>query len=94
MRELCLPKDLPVTVPIFRQRPKLEETISGILAAIHSGKELPEKIKELVYRTLAKAKRLRLNNVVLATYAVNEPIALARSTLYSLLGCSRTSKRA
>jgi len=47
-RELCLPKDLPITVLIFRQRPKLEETISGILAAIHSGEGLPEKMCKFI----------------------------------------------
>lgn len=43
-RDLVLPKDLPISVFIFRQRPKLEETVSGIVAAIHSGEELPEEM--------------------------------------------------
>ena len=43
-RELVLPKNLPINIFIFQSRPKLEQTISGIVAAIHSGDGLPEEL--------------------------------------------------
>ena len=43
-RELVLPNNLPVNIFIFKSRPNLEETISGIVSAIHSGDGLPEDI--------------------------------------------------
>ena len=43
-RELALPKHLPVNVFIFKSRPDLENTISGIVSAIHSGEGLPEEM--------------------------------------------------
>ncbi|KAL7553601.1 hypothetical protein ACHAWF_016908 [Thalassiosira exigua] len=43
-RKLVLPEKLPQTFFIFYQRPKLEETVSGIVAAIHSGDGLPEEM--------------------------------------------------
>ena len=45
-RELALPKNLPVNLFIFNCRPKLEETITGIITSIHSGDDLPEEIYE------------------------------------------------
>jgi hypothetical protein len=45
-RELALPKDLPVNVFIFKCRPHLEHTITGIVTAIHSGEGLPEEMYE------------------------------------------------
>ena len=47
-RDLVLPKNLPINFFIFRSRPKLEETISGIVAAIHSGDGLPEEMCKFV----------------------------------------------
>ncbi len=46
-RDLCLPHNLPVNFLIFRTRPRLEETISGIIDAIHSGGGLPEEMCKL-----------------------------------------------
>ncbi|KAL7539101.1 hypothetical protein ACHAXR_009022 [Thalassiosira sp. AJA248-18] len=43
-RDLLLPKDLPVNLFIFRSRPNLEETISGIVTSIDSGEGLPEEM--------------------------------------------------
>jgi len=43
-RELALPKHLPVNTFIFKSRPDLENTISGIVNAIHSGEGLPEEM--------------------------------------------------
>ena len=43
-RELVLPNHLPINFFIFRSRPNLEETISGIVTAIHSGEGLPEEM--------------------------------------------------
>jgi len=45
-RDLVLPKNLPINFFIFRSRPKLEETISGIVKVIHSGEGLPEEMYE------------------------------------------------
>ncbi|KAL7449286.1 hypothetical protein ACHAWC_001359 [Mediolabrus comicus] len=46
-RELALPKTLPVNVFIFKSRPHLEHTLTGIITAIHSGEGLPEEMYEL-----------------------------------------------
>ena len=43
-RDLVVPKNLPVNLFIFRCRPNLEETISGIVTAIDSGEGLPEEM--------------------------------------------------
>ena len=43
-RELALPKHLPVNIFIFKSRPDLENTISGIITVIHSGEGLPEEM--------------------------------------------------
>ncbi len=43
-RELALPKHLPANTFIFKSRPDLENTISGIVNAIHSGEGLPEEM--------------------------------------------------
>ena len=43
-RELALPKNLPVNVFIFNCRPKLEQSITGIITSIHSGEDLPEEL--------------------------------------------------
>lgn len=43
-RDLVLPKHLPLNIFIFRSRPKLEETISGIVSAIETGEGLPEEM--------------------------------------------------
>ncbi|KAL7492753.1 hypothetical protein ACHAWT_001766 [Skeletonema menzelii] len=45
-RELALPADLPVNIFIFESRPDLENTITGIITAIHSGEGLPEDLYE------------------------------------------------
>lgn len=45
-RELVLPKQLPVNVFILRSRPNLENIITGIVTAIHSGEGLPEEMYE------------------------------------------------
>ncbi len=45
-RELALPKHLPVNIFIFKSRPNLEHTITGIVTAIHSGEGLPEEMYE------------------------------------------------
>eukprot|EP00984_Skeletonema_dohrnii_P008084 scaffold2958_cov162-Skeletonema_dohrnii-CCMP3373.AAC.4 len=45
-RELALPNNLPVNVFIFNSRPDLENTITGIITAIHSGEGLPEELYE------------------------------------------------
>ncbi len=45
-RDLALPKHLPVNIFIFRSRPNLENTITGIITAIHSGEGLPEEMYE------------------------------------------------
>lgn len=43
-RELALPKHLPINIFIFKSRPDLENTVSGIVTAIHSGEGLPEEM--------------------------------------------------
>ena len=45
-RELALPANLPVNIFIFKSRPDLENTITGIITAIHSGEGLPEDLYE------------------------------------------------
>lgn len=45
-QELVLPNNLPLNFFIFQYRPNLEQVISGIVAAIHSGDGLPEDIYE------------------------------------------------
>ena len=45
-RELALPKHLPVNIFIFKSRPDIENTITGIITAIHSGEGLPEEMYE------------------------------------------------
>jgi len=45
-RELALPKHLPANTFIFKSRPDLENTLSGIVSAIHSGEGLPETFYE------------------------------------------------
>ncbi len=45
-RELALPKNLPVNLFIFNTRPKLEESIAGIITSIESGDDLPEELYE------------------------------------------------
>ena len=61
-RELALPKTLPVNVFIFKSRPHLEHTITGIITAIHSGEGLPEEMYEL-QKTIADTpfyKRMKM----------------------------------
>ena len=45
-RELDLPRKLPPNFFVFRTRPDLEKTISGIVSVIESGEGLPEEICE------------------------------------------------
>lgn len=45
-RELALPKNLPVNLFVFNTRPKLEESIAGIITSIQSGDALPEELYE------------------------------------------------
>ncbi len=45
-RELALPQKLPLNLFIINSRPDLEESITGIVAAIHSGEDLPEELYE------------------------------------------------
>jgi len=45
-RNLALPKHLPVNLFIFTCRPKLEESIAGIITSIQSGNDLPEVLYE------------------------------------------------
>ncbi|KAL7550023.1 hypothetical protein ACHAWF_015459 [Thalassiosira exigua] len=68
-RDLVLPEKLPRTFFIFRQRPKLEETISGIIAAIHSGEGLPEEMyqkqKDLANISFGDRIKIALHRVTL-----------------------------
>lgn len=45
-RELDLPRKLPPNFFVFRTRPDLEQTISGIVSVIESGEGLPEEMCE------------------------------------------------
>ena len=68
-RELSLPKHLPVNIFIFRSRPNLEYTITGIVTAIHSGKGLPEEMYEKQEKIANAPFRKR---VMIAMYRVTQ----------------------
>jgi hypothetical protein len=67
-RELALPKTLPVNVFIFKSRPHLEHTLTGIITAIHSGEGLPEEMyelqKEIADTPFYKRMKVALSRVV------------------------------
>eukprot|EP00984_Skeletonema_dohrnii_P018185 scaffold8428_cov120-Skeletonema_dohrnii-CCMP3373.AAC.1 len=68
-RELSLPKHLPVNIFIFRSRPNLENTITGIVTAIHSGEGLPEEMYEKQEKISNAPFRKR---VMIAMYRVTQ----------------------
>jgi len=79
-RELALPKNLPVNLFIFTSRPKLEETITGIVTSIHSGEDLPEELYEaqLDIANVPFKKRMQVALTrVLQIYGADEMFAYA-----------------
>ena len=74
-RELALPRDLPSNVFIFKRRPNLEHTITGIVTSIHSGEGLPESMLEaqqkLVNAPFHERMKIALSRVVV-TYGKQE----------------------
>mmetsp|Transcript_14399 Transcript_14399/g.21596 ORF Transcript_14399/g.21596 Transcript_14399/m.21596 type:complete len:514 (+) Transcript_14399:3-1544(+) len=81
-RELALPKNLPVNLFIFTStsRPKLEETIAGIVTSIHSGEDLPEELYEaqLDIANVPFKKRMQVALTrVLQIYGADEMFAYA-----------------
>eukprot|EP00984_Skeletonema_dohrnii_P013964 scaffold5849_cov120-Skeletonema_dohrnii-CCMP3373.AAC.1 len=74
-RELALPKNLPVNLFIFTCRPKLEETITGIITSIHSGEDLPEELyaSQLEIANVPFKKRMQVALIrVLEMYGADE----------------------
>ena len=74
-RQLALPRGLPSSVFIFKRRPNLEHTITGIVASIHSGEGLPESMLEaqqkLVNAPFHERMKIALSRVV-ETYGKQE----------------------
>ncbi len=97
-RELALPKNLPANVFIIRSRPNLEETVTGIITAIHSGEGLPEQMYEKQRKlantpfrkrmmiAMARVRQIYDENEMF-TYAVEETERAAKE---QLLRSSRT----
>lgn len=79
-RELALPKNLPANVFIFRSRPDLENSITGIITAIHSGQGLPEELyekqKKIANAPFRKRMMIAMTRVA-KTYDENEMFAYA-----------------
>ena len=79
-RELVLPTNLPPNLFIFRSRPNLEETISGIVTAIVSGKGLSEDIYEyqMIFQKKTFNERIKLSlSRVISMYSVEEMFEFA-----------------
>jgi len=79
-RELALPKHLPVNIFIFRSRPNLDNTITGIITAIHSGEGLPEEMYERqkkISNTPFRKRMMIAMNRVTQIYDENEMFAYA-----------------
>lgn len=79
-RELALPKNLPVNLFIFNTRPKLEESIAGIITSIQSGDDLPEEVYESQVKiaNVPFKKRMQVALLrVLEIYGADEMFELA-----------------
>jgi len=92
-RELALPKNLPVNLFIFNTRPKLEESITGIITSIQSGDDLPEelyesqaKIANVPFKKRMQVALLRVLDIYGAeTQCLNMPLSRRRRRCTSIL---------
>lgn len=73
-RPLVLKDDLPPNMFIFDRRPNLERTISGIIASIATGEDLPEELqrRKFVTRTPAALRSRLLLQKALSIYTMEQ----------------------